>query len=78
MLGSDAAHLYREWEEDRPFGVFYDMAAMLEGYRTLTRLSGGSRTEMIAGHDAAVMNLFPAPAPEHEGDIVSLHEAPLR
>ena len=77
VLASDAAHLYQEWEEEKPFGVFYDMPAMLEGYRTLTNLSGGSRTEMIAGHDAAVMAMFPAPAKEHEEAIVSLHEAPI-
>lgn len=77
VLASDAAHLYQEWEEEKPFGVFYDMRAMLEGYRTLSRLSGGSRTEMIAGHDSAVMQMFPAPAKEHEGAIVSLHEPPV-
>ena len=77
VLASDAAHLYQEWEEERPFGVFYDMGAMLEGYRTLTQLSGGKRTEMIAGHDAAIMDMFPAAAKEFEGDIVALHEAPL-
>lgn len=78
VLASDAAHLYHEWEEEQPFGVFYDMPAMLEGYRTLGRLSDGRRSTMIAGHDAAVMEMFPAPAKEHEGEIVSLHEAPLR
>ena len=77
VLASDAAHLYQEWEEEKPFGVFYDMAAMLAGYRTLTRLSGGRRTEMIAGHDAAVMAMFPAAAREHKGAIVSLHEPPI-
>ncbi len=68
----------QEWEEERPFSVFYDMPAMLEGYRTLSRLSGGSRTEVIAGHDAAVMDMFPAPAKEHKNVYVSLHEATLR
>lgn len=77
VLASDAAHLYQEWEEERPFGVFYDMKAMLDGYQTLTRLSGGGRASMIAGHDVAVMEMFQAPAIEHEGAIVSLHEAPL-
>ncbi len=77
VLASDAAHLYQEWEEEKPFGVFYDMRAMLEGYQTLTRLSGGKRTEMIAGHDSAVMSMFPAPAEELKGQAVSLHEAPI-
>ena len=36
-----------------------------------------SRTEMIAGHDAAVMSMFPAPTKELEGMAVSLHESPL-
>lgn len=78
VLASDAAHLYQEWEEEKPFGVFYDMKAMLDGYRTLTNLSGGSRTEMIAGHDVAVMHMFPAPAKELEGQAVALHATPIR
>jgi glyoxylase-like metal-dependent hydrolase (beta-lactamase superfamily II) len=77
VLASDAAHLYEEWEREQPFSVFYDMAAMLAGYRTLTRLSGGRRTEMIAGHDQAVMDLFPAPARELEGTVAALHADPL-
>jgi len=77
VLASDAAHLYQEWEEERPFGVFYDMKAMLDGYKTLTHLSGGGRTEMIAGHDVAVMTMFPAPAKEVEGDVVALHADPV-
>ena len=77
VLASDAAHLYQEWEEERPFGVFYDMKAMLEGYQTLRRLSGGKRTEMIAGHDVAVMSMFPAPGKELEGEVVALHADPV-
>jgi glyoxylase-like metal-dependent hydrolase (beta-lactamase superfamily II) len=77
LLASDAAHLYQEWEEEKPFGVFYDMAAMLEGYQTLRRVSGGRRADMIPGHDAAVMDMFPAPAPELTGEVVALHAAPL-
>ena len=77
VLASDAAHLYQEWEEEKPFDVFYDMADMLEGYKTLRRLSGGSRTEMIPGHDYAVMDLFQAPAPELQGQAVALHLPPI-
>ncbi len=77
VLASDAVHLYQEWEEERPFSVFYDMKAMLDGYGTLRQLSGGSRTEMIAGHDVAVMSMFPAPATELQGEVVALHAAPV-
>ena len=77
VLASDAAHLYQEWEEEQPFGVFYDMKAMLDGYRTLSDLSGCRREFMIAGHDVAVMNMFPAPAKELEGDVVALHADPV-
>lgn len=77
VLASDAAHLYQEWEEERPFGVFYDMKAMLDGYQTLRHLSGGRRADMIAGHDVAVMDMFPAPARELAGAVVALHADPL-
>ncbi|MCB9930086.1 MAG: N-acyl homoserine lactonase family protein [Alphaproteobacteria bacterium] len=77
VLASDAAHLYQEWEEERPFGVFYDMKAMLDGYRLLSDLSGGRRTEMIAGHDVAVMSLFPAPDKALAGEVVALHADPV-
>ena len=78
VLASDAAHLYQEWEEERPFGVFYDMKAMLDGYGLLSDLPGGKRTEMIAGHDVEVMNMFPAPAKELEGVAVALHADPIQ
>ncbi len=53
------------------------MKAMLDGYRTLSDLSGCRREFMIAGHDVAVMNMFPAPAKELEGDVVALHADPV-
>ena len=77
VLASDAVHLYQEWEEERPFGVFYNMRDMLAGYTTLKHLSGGNRAGMIPGHDAAVMTMFPAPAPELVGEAVALHEDPV-
>ena len=77
VLASDAAHLYQEWEQEKPFDIFYDMRAMLEGYKTLTSLSGGGRTEMIPGHDYAVMDLFQAPTPELKGQAVALHLPPV-
>jgi glyoxylase-like metal-dependent hydrolase (beta-lactamase superfamily II) len=73
VLASDAAHLYQEWEEERPFGVFYDMKAMLDGYKTLSDLSGGKRVNMIAGHDVEVMRMFPAVSKALEGVAVALH-----
>jgi glyoxylase-like metal-dependent hydrolase (beta-lactamase superfamily II) len=75
VLASDAAHLYANFRERRPFPVVVDAAAMLEGYRILHELAS-SPDHIIPGHDPLVMALYPAVAPELEGRVVRLDVDP--
>ena len=45
VLASDAAHLYANIDETRPFPIVFDAGAMVEGYRRLREhAKGGAQT----------------------------------
>jgi glyoxylase-like metal-dependent hydrolase (beta-lactamase superfamily II) len=77
VLASDAAHLYANMDEGRPFPIVYDIAAMLEGHRTLRRLASGDDL-VIPGHDPLVLDRFPPAAPALAGHIARLDADPVR
>jgi glyoxylase-like metal-dependent hydrolase (beta-lactamase superfamily II) len=77
VLAADAAHLYGNFEQNRPFPVVYSVAEMLEGYKLLYRLAG-SPNHIVPGHDPLVMKYYPAPRPDVEGIVVRLDVAPSR
>jgi glyoxylase-like metal-dependent hydrolase (beta-lactamase superfamily II) len=60
VLASDAIHYYEELELERPFEIYYDLEAMIEGYRTVRRLAEQPGAALVAGHDPEVMDRFPA------------------
>jgi len=60
VLASDAIHYYEELELERPFEVYYELGAMIEGYRTVKRLAEQTGAALVAGHDPEVMERFPA------------------
>jgi len=59
VIASDAIHYYEELELERPFEVYYDLEAMIEGYRTVRRLAARPGAALLAGHDPEVMSRFP-------------------
>ena len=75
FLASDAIHLFQEVDQELPFIVFYDMAEMLEGYRTCARLAG-ERAFLVPGHDPIVTDIYPAVRPDLEGLVLDLGKAP--
>ena len=75
VLASDAAHLYSNYEEERPFPSVHNVADMLEGYRQLHRLAD-SADHIVPGHDPLVMARYPAPSAELDGIVVRLDVAP--
>jgi glyoxylase-like metal-dependent hydrolase (beta-lactamase superfamily II) len=75
VLAADAAHLYANIEEGRPYITVYDVGDMLEGHRTLQRLAS-SLAHIIPGHDPLVMARYPAAAPGLEGIAVRLDADP--
>ena len=58
VLASDAIHYYEELELERPFEIFHDLNAMVEGYRTLRRLAELPGAVLVPGHDPEVMRRF--------------------
>jgi glyoxylase-like metal-dependent hydrolase (beta-lactamase superfamily II) len=75
VLAADAAHLYANFEEGRPYITVYDVGEMLEGHRTLLRLAS-SPAHVIPGHDPLVMARYPAAAPGLDGIAVRLDAEP--
>lgn len=62
LLASDAVHYYEEIERDRPFSVVADLPAMYAAFDTIRELAGEPGTSLVAGHDPAVLERFPARA----------------
>jgi glyoxylase-like metal-dependent hydrolase (beta-lactamase superfamily II) len=58
VLASDASHFYAHLENQRVFPVLFNIADVLEGYKTLTRLAGPGR-RIIPGHDPLVFERYP-------------------
>jgi len=77
VVGSDAAHLYANFEQRRPFPVVYNLAEMLEGFNLLRTLAD-SPDHIIPGHDPLVMKYYPPVSPELAGIAVRLDVAPTR
>ncbi len=77
VLASDAAHLYANFEQRRPFPIVYNIAEMLEGFNALYRLAD-SPDHIVPGHDPLVMKFYPAAKPELEGIVVRLDVPPSR
>lgn len=68
-------HLFEETDEERPFVIFYDLFAMIEGYRRINAMAG-HRDLIVPGHDARVTRAYPAAGPGMEGLILKLHVPP--
>jgi glyoxylase-like metal-dependent hydrolase (beta-lactamase superfamily II) len=77
VLAADAAHLYTNFENNRPFPVAYSVAEMLEGYKLLFRLAETSQ-HIVPGHDPLVMKYYAAPRPDLDGIVVRLDVPPSR
>jgi glyoxylase-like metal-dependent hydrolase (beta-lactamase superfamily II) len=57
LLASDSSHMYEEFEKERPFHIASSLPDMYSGLKWLKMRS--SDTEVIPGHDPAVMSRFP-------------------
>jgi glyoxylase-like metal-dependent hydrolase (beta-lactamase superfamily II) len=75
VLASDATHLYAHVNERRVYPVTYNVAEVLEGYRTIKALAD-SIDHIIPGHDPAVLDLYPPVSPALAGVAVRLDVAP--
>jgi glyoxylase-like metal-dependent hydrolase (beta-lactamase superfamily II) len=59
ILTSDAVHYYAELEQDRPFAIVADVAAMYAAYDQIKELERGPGAVVVAGHDPQVLTRFP-------------------
>lgn len=59
ILTSDAVHYYAELEQDRPFAIVADVAAMYAAYDQIRDLERGPGAVVVAGHDPEVLTRFP-------------------
>ncbi|HZZ89066.1 MAG TPA: hypothetical protein VFE13_12120, partial [Caulobacteraceae bacterium] len=62
-------------DEGRPFPIVQDVAAMLEGHRTLKALASADDL-VIPGHDPLVLARFPAASAELAGWVARLDGDP--
>jgi glyoxylase-like metal-dependent hydrolase (beta-lactamase superfamily II) len=76
-IASDAAHLYANFEQRRPFPIVYNLTDMLAGYDTLYRLAD-SPEHIVPGHDPLVMKRYPAASADLEGVVARLDVPPAQ
>lgn len=75
VLASDASHYYRNFIEDRPFPIVFNVDDMRSGWARIRSLAD-SEHHIVPGHDPLVMNRYPPLAGASEGSICVLHEHP--
>src|SRR5262249_41750027 len=75
VLASDSSHYYENLQTNRPFIAVVDIAATLDAFRTVERLS--SSQHIIPGHDPLVMGRSPASSAALQGVVVRLDTHPV-
>jgi glyoxylase-like metal-dependent hydrolase (beta-lactamase superfamily II) len=76
VLASDAAHLYANMEQGRPFPIVYNVFDMLAGHRRAYALAASPK-HVIPGHDPLVLKRYPAPKAELKGIVARLDVEPV-
>jgi glyoxylase-like metal-dependent hydrolase (beta-lactamase superfamily II) len=69
ILVSDAVHYYEELERDRPFSTVANLVEMYAAFDQIREMAQDAGVSVVAGHDPAVRERFPA-LPGREGVIV--------
>ena len=75
VLASDCCHLYPHYLEGRVYPVTYNVAEVLEGYKTIHRLAA-SDNHVIPGHDPVVLDIYPAASTTLTGVVARLDVDP--
>ncbi len=76
VLASDASHFYAHMENGRVFPIVYNVAEVLEGYRTLYALASSAR-HVIPGHDPRVIEQYAPASDATAGWIARLDKPPM-
>ena len=75
VLASDAIHLYANRDLNNPFPIVHNVTEMVAGYARLDELAT-RRDLIIPGHDPLVLERFPCPSKEFEGELARLDLGP--
>lgn len=75
VLASDAAHLYANMDDARPFPIVFDVGRMIEGWRRLRDLADAPEL-VVPGHDPLVMRRYPAASAVLKGIAVRVDRIP--
>jgi glyoxylase-like metal-dependent hydrolase (beta-lactamase superfamily II) len=75
VVASDATHYYDNMQRGLPFPAIYNVAEMMEGFRTVQRLAD-SADHIVPGHDPLVMQIYPPVSKALDGIAVRLDVAP--
>ena len=75
VLASDAIHLYANRDLKNPFPIVHNVTEMVAGYARLDELAT-RRDLIIPGHDPLVLERFPCPSKEFEGELARLDLGP--
>ncbi len=80
VLASDASHYYENMDAEMPYPIVFHVGDMVAGWDKVRALADSAQ-HVVPGHDPDVLRRYPAPPglPQHLiGEVVSLHEAPVR
>lgn len=75
LLTGDAVHVHANLRERRPYPLYTSLEETFRDYDTVTALTE-SPDHVIPGHDASVIERFPAPTPELAGRAARLDLPP--
>lgn len=77
VVASDAMHYYENDETGTPFSVVVSVPEYMNGLSLVHRLAD-SDDHVIAGHDPAVLGMYPAVSPELQDIVLRLDVMPNR
>ena len=71
LLTSDAAHFYKNINEERPFIIVVDLPAMYDGFDLIKKLEKEC-VHIVPGHDPMVIELFQSPNSKLQDLVVKI------
>ncbi len=80
VLTSDASHYYENMDAEMPYPIVFHVGDMVAGWDKVRALADSAQ-HVVPGHDPDVLRRYPAPPglpADLIGEVVSLHEAPVR
>ncbi|MDA0996627.1 MAG: N-acyl homoserine lactonase family protein [Proteobacteria bacterium] len=78
VVASDAAHLYANILEAKPYPTVFNIGDMMEGHQKLFGLAGGNEDLIVPGHDPLVLDYYPPVSAKLKGIVIRLDVAPKK